>query len=147
MEVILRQDIDKVGLRGEVVNVARGYARNFLFPRGLAVEANRKNLHVLEHQKRVIAAKADRERKGAEGVAQKLNGLKLTVAARAGEEGRLFGSVTNIDVERLLTDKGFQIDRRRIELADPIKQLGTYPIVIQVGREVRATVELTVVAE
>ena len=68
-------------------------------------------------------------------------------AIALGEEGRLFGSVTNIDIERLLTDKGFQVDRRRIELADPIKQLGTYPIVIQVGREVRATVELSVVAE
>jgi large subunit ribosomal protein L9 len=147
VEVILRDDVPSLGKIGQVVRVKPGYARNYLFPRGLAVEANRKNLHVLEHQKRVIAAKADRERKSAEGVAQKLNGLKLTVAARAGEEGRLFGSVTNIDVERLLTDKGFQVDRRRIELADPIKQLGTYPIVIQVGRDVRATVELTVVAE
>jgi large subunit ribosomal protein L9 len=147
VEVILRDDVPSLGKIGQVVRVKPGYARNYLFPRGLAVEANRKNLHVLEHQKRVIAAKADRERKSAEGVAQKLNGLKLTVAARAGEEGRLFGSVTNIDVERLLTEKGFQVERRRIELADPIKQLGTYPIVIQVGRDVRATVELTVVAE
>ncbi len=147
VEVILRDDVPSLGKIGQVVRVKPGYARNFLFPRGLAVEANRKNLHVLEHHKRVIAAKADRERKTAEGLMQKLNGLKLTVAARAGEEGRLFGSVTNIDVERLLTDKGFQVDRRRIELADPIKQLGTYPIVVQVGRDVRATVELTVVAE
>ncbi len=147
VEVILRDDVPSLGKIGQVVRVKPGYARNFLFPRGLAVEANRKNLHVLEHQKRVIAAKADRERKSAEGAAQKLNGLKLTVAARAGEEGRLFGSVTNIDVERFPADKGFQIERRRIELADPIKQLGTYPIIIQVGREVRATVELTVVAE
>jgi len=147
VEVILRDDVPSLGKIGQVVRVKPGYARNYLFPRGLAVEANRKNLHVLEHQKRVIAAKADRERKSAEGVAQKLNGLKLTVAARAGEEGRLFGSVTNIDVERLLTEKGLQVERRRIELADPIKQLGTYPIVIQVGRDVRATVELTVVAE
>ena len=147
VEVILRDDVPSLGKIGQVVRVKPGYARNYLFPRGLAVEANRKNLHVLEHQKRVIAAKADRERKSADGVAQKLNGLKLTVAARAGEEGRLFGSVTNIDVERLLTEKGFQVERRRIELADPIKQLGTYPIIIQVGRDVRATVELTVVAE
>lgn len=147
VEVILRDDVPSLGKIGQVVRVKPGYARNFLFPRGLAVEANRKNLHVLEHQKRVISAKADRERKTAEGAAQKLNGLKLTVAARAGDEGRLFGSVTNIDIERLLADKGFQVDRRRIELADPIKQLGTYPIVVQVGRDVRATVELTVVAE
>ena len=147
VEVILRDDVPSLGKIGQVVRVKPGYARNFLFPRGLAVEANRKNLHVLEHQKRVITAKAERERKGAEGVAAKLNGLKLTVQARAGEEGRLFGSVTNLDLERLLADKGFQVDRRRIELAEPIKQLGTYPIVIQVGRDVRATVELAVVAE
>ena len=147
VEVILRDDVPSLGKIGQVVRVKPGYARNFLFPRGLAVEANRKNLHVLEHQKRVIGAKAERERKAAEGVAKKLDGLKLTVQARAGEEGRLFGSVTNLDLERLLADKGHQVDRRRIELAEPIKQLGTYPVVIQVGRDVRATVELTVVAE
>jgi large subunit ribosomal protein L9 len=147
VEVILRDDVPSLGKIGQVVRVKPGYARNYLFPRGLAVEANRKNLHVLEHDKRVITAKADRERKAAEGVAQKLNGLKVTVQARAGEEGRLFGSVTNLDLERLLADKGFQVDRRRIELAEPIKQLGTYPVVVQVGRDVRATVELTVVAE
>jgi large subunit ribosomal protein L9 len=147
VEVILRDDVPSLGKIGQVVRVKPGYARNYLFPRGLAVEANRKNLHVLEHQKRVIGAKAERERKAAEGVAQKLDGLKLTVQARAGEEGRLFGSVTNLDLERLLADKGFQVDRRRIELAEPIKQLGTYPVVVQVGRDVRATVELTVVAE
>jgi large subunit ribosomal protein L9 len=147
VEVILRDDVPSLGKIGQVVRVKPGYARNYLFPRGLAVEANRKNLHVLEHQKRVINAKADRERKAAEGIARKLDGLKLTVPARAGEEGRLFGSVTNLDLERLLADKGFQVDRRRIELAEPIKQLGTYPVVIQVGRDVRATVELTVVAE
>ena len=147
VEVILRDDVPNLGKIGQVVRVKPGYARNYLFPRGLAVEANRKNLHVLDHQKRVIGAKAERERKAAEGVAQKLNGLKVTVQARAGEEGRLFGSVTNLDLERLLADKGFQVDRRRIELAEPIKQLGTYPIVVHVGRDVRATVELTVVAE
>ena len=147
VEVILRDDVPSLGKIGQVVRVKPGYARNFLFPRGLAVEANRKNLHVLEHQKRVIGAKAERERTAAEGVAQKLDGLKLTVQARAGEDGRLFGSVTNLDLERLLADKGFHVDRRRIELAEPIKQLGTYPVVVQVGRDVRATVELTVVAE
>ena len=147
VEVILRDDVEHLGKIGDVVRVKPGYARNFLFPRGLAVEANRKNLRVLEHQKRVIGAAADRQRKTAEGVAVRLAGLKLTVRARAGEEGRLFGSVTNLDVERLLADNGFQVDRRRIVLGEPIKQLGTYPIVVQVGRDVRATVELTVTAE
>jgi large subunit ribosomal protein L9 len=147
VQVILRDDVPNLGRIGQVVRVRPGYARNYLLPRGLAVEANPKNLRVLEHQKRVIAVKAAREHKQAEGIAGRLNGLRLTVRARAGEEGRLFGSVTNIDVERLLAEQGFQVERRRIALAEPIKQLGTFPIPIQVGREVRATIELTVEAE
>jgi len=147
VQVILRDDVPNLGKIGEVVRVKPGYARNFLFPRGLAVEANPKNLRVLDHHKRVIAAKAEREHKSAQAAASRLDGLKLTVRARAGEEGRLFGSVTNIDVERLLADKGFQVERRRIALEQPIKQLGTFPIVVQVGREVRVTIELTVEAE
>ncbi|HSV08805.1 MAG TPA: 50S ribosomal protein L9 [Candidatus Binatus sp.] len=147
VEVILRDDVPHLGKIGDVVRVKPGYARNFLFPRGLAIEASGRNLRVLEHQKRVIGAKAERERKSADAVAKSLEGMKLSVKARAGEEGRLFGSVTNLDVERLLADKGFQIDRRRIALDEPIKQLGTFPIVVQVGRDTRATVELTVEAE
>jgi large subunit ribosomal protein L9 len=147
VEVILRDDVPNLGKIGDVVRVKPGYARNFLFPRGLAVEANRKNLRVLEHQRRVITAKAEREHKQAQGVAGRLEGLRLTVKARAGEEGRLFGSVTNLDVERLLTEHGFQVDRRRIALEEPIKQLGTFPIVVHVGRDVRATVELVVEPE
>jgi len=147
VEVILRDDVPHLGKIGEVVRVKPGYARNFLFPRGLAVEANRKNLAVLEHQRRIIGAKAERERKGAEAIAKKLDGLQLTVHARAGDEGRLFGSVTNIDVERLLAEKGFTVDRRRIGLEEPLKQLGTFPITVQVGRDVRATVQLTIAAE
>ncbi len=146
VQVILRDDVANLGKIGDVVRVKPGYARNYLLPRGLAIEASNKNLKVLEHQKRVIAAKADRELKAAEGAAKKIDGLKLSVKANAGEEGRLFGSVTNLDLERLLAEKGFQIDRRRIELDEPIKQLGTYPIVVQVGRGVRATVHLTVEA-
>jgi len=146
VQVILRDDVANLGKIGDVVRVKPGYARNYLLPRGLAIEASNKNLKVLEHQKRVIAAKADRDLKAAEGAAKKIDGLKLSVKANAGEEGRLFGSVTNLDLERLLAEKGFQIDRRRIELDEPIKQLGTYPIVVQVGRGVRATVHLTVEA-
>jgi len=147
VQLILRDDVPNLGKIGDVVRVKPGYARNYLLPRGLAVEASPKNLRVLEHQKRVIAAKADREHKSAEASAKRLDGVQLTVRARAGEEGRLFGSVTNMDVERLLADKGFQVERRRILLDDPIKQLGTYPITVQVGRAVRATVQLTVEPE
>ena len=147
VEVILRDDVPHLGKIGDVVRVKPGYARNYLFPRGLAVEASRRNLSQLEHHKRVIGAKADRERKAAVAAAAKVDGLRLTVRARAGEEGRLFGSVTNLDIERLLAEKGVQVDRRRIALEEPIKQLGTYPIAVQVGRDARATIELTVEPE
>jgi large subunit ribosomal protein L9 len=147
VQVILRDDVPNLGKIGDVVRVKPGYARNFLLPRGLAIEANPKNLRVLEHQKRVITAKADREHKSAEASAKRLEGLKLTIRARAGEEGRLFGSVTNMDVERLLAEKGFQVERRRIALEEPIKELGTFPITVQVGRAVRVTVQLTIEAE
>jgi large subunit ribosomal protein L9 len=147
VQVILRDDVPNLGKIGDVVRVKPGYARNFLLPRGLAVEANPKNLRMLEHHKRVITAKADREHKSAEASAKRLEGLTLTVRARVGEEGRLFGSVTNMDVERLLAEKGFQVDRRRIAIEEPIKQVGTYPITVQIGRAVRATVQLTVEPE
>src|SRR5579875_3888579 len=142
VEIILREDVPNLGKIGDVVRVRPGYARNYLLPRGLAVEASRGNLRQLEHQKRMIAAKAERERKAAAG----LEGLTLRVRARAGEEGRLFGSVTNLDVERLLAEHGHVVDRRRIALEEPIKQLGTYPIVVHVGRGVQATVQLVVEA-
>jgi large subunit ribosomal protein L9 len=147
VEVILRDDVPHLGKIGEVVRVKPGFARNYLFPRGLAVEANRKNLQVLQHHQRIIGAKAERERKGAEATAAGLEGLRLVIRAHAGEEGRLFGSVTNLDIERLLAEKGFTVDRRRIALDEPLKQLGTFSIVIQVGREVRATVQLSIEAE
>jgi len=144
VEVILRDDVPNLGKIGEVVRVKPGYARNYLLPRGLAVEASSKNLRVLEHHKRVIGAKADRDRKTAEAQAKQVEGLELHVQARSGEEGRLFGSVTNLDVERLLAAKGVTVDRRRILLDEPIKQLGTYPVVVQIGRYVRVTVQVIV---
>ena len=144
IQVILRDDVANLGKIGDVVRVKPGYARNFLLPRGLAVEASGKNLRMLEHQKRIIGAKAEREQKTADALAGKLEGLVLTVKAHAGDGGRLFGSITNLDVERLLAEKGFHVDRRRIGLDEPLKQLGTFPIVVQVGRGARATVQLTV---
>lgn len=147
VEVILREDVPNLGAIGEIVRVRPGYARNYLYPRGLAVEASGRNVTALGHQKRVITAKADRERKVAEGVAGKLEGLTLTVKAHAGAEGRLFGSVTNLDLERLLVAKGFEVERRRILLEEPLKQLGTFPVAIQIGRNVRATITVIVEAD
>src|SRR4029079_9228776 len=147
VEVILREDVPNLGGIGEIVRVRPGYARNYLFPRGLAVEASRKNVSELEHHKRVIAVKADRDRKTAEGAAAKLEGLTVTVKARAGEEGRLFGSVTNLDIERMLAAKGHQVESRRILLDKPLKQLGTFPVVIHMSQNVRATIQVVVESE
>jgi large subunit ribosomal protein L9 len=146
-EVILREDMPNLGEIGDVVRVRPGYARNYLFPRNLAVEANRKNLRQLEHAKRLIAHKIERDKKGAQAIASKLHGLPLIMTAKAGEGGRLFGSVTNIDLERRLGEIGYQIDRRRIFLETPLKELGTYAVEVDVGRGVRATLQITVEPE
>lgn len=147
MEVILREDVPQLGAMGDVVKVKPGFARNFLMPRGLALEASRRNLAALEHQKRVVAAKRERERKAALGIADQIEGLVLEIRARAGEEDRLYGSVTNMDIERLLAERGVRIDRRRVDLSDPIKRLGTYRISVGIAHDVKATFTLKVLPE
>ena len=133
MEVILREDVLNLGTVGDVVKVKPGYARNYLLPRGLAVVADRRSIRVLEHQKRVIADKRERDRRHAETLAQRISSLRLTLKARAGEEGKLFGSVTNLDIERALTDQGFAVERRRIRLEEPIKSVGEHVVPIHLG--------------
>lgn len=147
MEVILREDVANLGAMGEVVKVKPGYARNYLFPRGLAAEASRRNLVELEHHKRLVAVRRERALKTARDFAEKLDGLVVEIRARAGDEDKLYGSVTNIDIERLLGQKGFTVDRRRIDLADPIKRLGTFRIPIGIAQDVKATITLKVLGE
>ena len=147
MEVILREDVSHLGAMGEVVKVKPGYARNYLLPRGLAVEANRRNLSDLEHQKRLVEVKRERERKLALSAADRIEGAVIEIRVRAGEEEQLYGSVTNIDIAKLLEAKGFAVDRRRIDLADPIKRLGTYRITVGVAHDVKATITVRVLAE
>jgi large subunit ribosomal protein L9 len=147
MEVILRDDVEHLGVMGDVVRVRPGYARNFLLPRGLAVAASRRNLAELEHQKRLVEAKRGRERKAASTLADRIEGLVIEVRARAGEEDRLYGSVTNLDLERLLREKGVEVDRRRIDLEDPIKRLGTYRITVGIAHDVKATITVKVISE
>ncbi len=147
MEVILREDVPNLGGVGDVVKVKPGFARNFLLPRGLAVVADRRNIRVLEHQKRLVADKRERDRRDAQSLAQKLSSLRLTIKARAGEEGKLFGSVTNLDVERALADHGFAVERRRIRLEEPIKVLGEHVVPIHLGVGVDANVTVVVEAE
>jgi large subunit ribosomal protein L9 len=144
MHVILQEEVPNLGSIGDVVRVKPGYARNYLLPRGLALEANNRNLKQLEHQKRVVADKRLREQKSAGAVADKLGAVTLAFTLRAGEEGKLFGSVTNQDVHRALEDRGFTIERRRILLPEPIKTIGEHKVTIHVGPDVKATVTVTV---
>lgn len=147
MEVILREDVPTLGVVGDVVKVKPGFARNYLLPRGLAVVADRRNVHVLEHQKRLAADKRERDRRHAETTAQRLSAVRVTIKARAGEEGKLFGSVTNLDIEKALADQGFAVERRRIRLDEPIKSIGEHLVPVHLGVGVDARVTVSVEAE
>lgn len=144
MEVILQEDVTGLGIIGDVVKVKPGFARNYLLPRGIAVVADRRNLKQLEHHKRIIEAKKLRERGSVEAVARNLEGLQLEVEARAGRGGKLFGSVTNMDIQKLLAEKDFDLDRRRIEIREPIKAIGDYKLVVRVGQDITSTIKVHV---
>ena len=146
VQLILNEDVPNLGRPGDVVKVRAGYARNYLLPRKLAVEANPKNLHAFEHQKRIALQKREALKTHASTVKERLEALQLTISARAGEEGKLFGSVTNIDLERSLREKGFDIDRRRISLPEPIKQVGDYSVTVRLQPEVEANLKFSVTA-
>jgi large subunit ribosomal protein L9 len=144
MEVILREDVPHLGTIGDIVKVRPGYARNYLLPRGLATVADKRNLRVLEHEKRIVEEKRKRTMSAAEQQAKHLSTTTVTIPARAGEEGKLFGSVTNIDIERALTDAGFAIERRRIRLDEPIKALGEYKVPVALSAGVQAELAVSV---
>lgn len=147
MEVILKEDIVDLGKMGELVRVRDGYARNYLLPRGLVLVANKKNLKGFEHQKRVIGAQREKVVKQAQGLSDKLAAVSLVIAVKTGEEGKLFGSVTNMDIERALREKGFDIERRKIHLDEPIKNLGDFEVPIRLAADVTATIRVSVVPE
>jgi len=144
VQVILNEDMPNLGRPGDVVKVRAGYARNYLLPRGLAVEANSRNLRAFEHQKATAMVKREALKNQATGLKERLEALQLNVSARAGGEGKLFGSVTNIDLERALREHGFEVDRRRILLSEPIKQLDDYTVVVRLQPEVEANLKLNV---
>jgi len=146
VQVILNEEVLNLGRPGDVVKVRAGYARNYLLPRGLAVEANPRNLRAFEHQRRIAMLKRETLRNQALTLKEKIELVRLTLSARAGEEGKLFGSVTNIDLERALREQGLEIDRRRIQLAEPIKQLGEYTVVVRLQPEVEANLRFSVAA-
>jgi large subunit ribosomal protein L9 len=147
VKVVLREDVPKLGEAGDVVSVKAGYARNFLVPNDKATLATAAKVAEVEHHKRVINEKLAKELKDLGAVKQKIQSQVLEATAQAGEEGRLFGSVTSQNIADLLAGKGLQIDRRKIALDEPIKTLGEHKIDIKLHRDVVATVKLVVSAE
>jgi large subunit ribosomal protein L9 len=147
MKVILKDDIENLGDIGEVVDVANGYARNYLFPRSLAVEANPKNIKQFEHVKRTMATKIEKVKKEKQSVADKISEIKLSFKAKAGEDGKLFGSITNMDIQKELSVQGVDIDKKKIIINEPIKRTGEYDIQIKLHSDIIANVKAEIVAE
>ncbi|MEJ2184064.1 MAG: 50S ribosomal protein L9 [Nitrospirota bacterium] len=147
MDVILKENVENLGRMGEVVKVRPGYARNYLIPKGFALEASKKNVKALEHEKRIIQERARKLLLEAEDLAARVSEVTLRFQAKAGEEEKLFGSVTAKDVAQALEEKGYAVDRRKVQLEEPIKKLGTYQVPVKVAPDVTATVTVEVVAE
>jgi large subunit ribosomal protein L9 len=146
MKLILKENIEHLGLIGDIVKVAPGYARNYLLPKGLAVEATEKNAKALDHVKRQMAYKKDKALESAKNLAAKLTELPIELLHKAGEEGKLFGSVTNMEIAAFLKEKGFDIDRKTILLVEAIKHVGSFDVTVKVHPEIVATLKVTVSA-
>lgn len=144
VQVVLRDDVESLGRSGELVRVKPGYARNFLLPRGLAALATRGNVARIAHERKLAVARTAKLRSEAALRAEQLSAVSVDVAAQAGANGRLFGSVGSKDIAAALEAKGFQVDRRKIELEDAIKELGEYEVPIKVGYDHKATVKVRV---
>jgi large subunit ribosomal protein L9 len=147
MEVILREHVDNLGRRGEVVKVADGYARNYLLPRKLALAATEGNRKQIERERAKFEAHEAEEKKVAEAIAEGLANLSISIARRVGESDVLYGSVTAADIVEALTAKGFEVDRRKLQLRDALKKLGEFDVPVRLHREVTATLKVHVVAE
>ena len=147
MEVILREDISNLGTRGQVVKVADGYARNFLLPQRLAVAATDSNRKIVEQERQAHLRREAKQKGEAEDLSKLLSGVTVIIAQKAGENDQLFGSVTSKDVAEALAQKNYTIDRRKIQLDEPIKQLGEFKIPVRLHRDVTAEVTVQVVKE
>ena len=145
MEVILKKSVEGLGAPGDVLKVADGYARNYLLPMQLAVHATERNRRYLEHQKRVIDQQESKDKERAREIASQITGVTCTLKRRAGENDRLFGSVTSMDVAEALRTEGFELERRFLELAEPIRELGVFMVPVKLHTDV--VVELRVVVE
>ena len=145
MKVILQETLEGVGNLGDLLDVSPGFARNYLLPRNKAVEANNRNIKEFEHAKRVTAEKAKKERLEIEGFAKKVSTVSLTMPMQVGKDDKLFGSVTAKDIAEGLAEQGFTVDRRKIQLPQPIKELGTFAIAVKLPRDVAASISVHVV--
>jgi large subunit ribosomal protein L9 len=146
-QVLLREDIDNLGARGEIVKVRAGYARNYLLPRKLAVQATASNVKQIEQERAALLRKEATERAGAEAQAAQMNALRLTFERKVGEHGMLYGSVTSMDIQEALREKGYEFDRRRIHLAEAIKETGEFSVRVRLHREVNVEIPVVVTAE
>ena len=147
MEVILKEDVPKLGHRGDVVKVATGYGRNYLLPNKLAIEATAGNKKVIEQMKASAVRKAQKDKADAEALAKQFEGVSVTITRRAGEQDQLFGSVTSSDIAAELEKKGFTVDRRKLELDQPIKTIGEHTVPVRLFRDVTASVKVVVAKE
>jgi len=147
MEVILKEDIANVGKIGEVVRVRDGYARNFLLPRGLVLEANKKNLKSFDHSKKIISDQKQKVLRQAQAVGDELSGVSLVIPMKVGEEGKLFGSVTNMQIEKALKAKGLVVDRRKIQLNETIKVAGEYEVPVRLSADLTVMLKVSVISD
>jgi large subunit ribosomal protein L9 len=147
MQVILREDIEKLGKIGDLVKVADGYARNFLVPMKKAIEATPKNVNAMEHARKMVSDRLRKLKKEATSEADKIKGLSITIKAKTGEEGKLFGSVTSMDIAEAAKAQGVVIDKRKIVLAEPIKRLGEFSVSVKLHADIAAELKVSVVAE
>jgi large subunit ribosomal protein L9 len=147
MEVILKEDVNNLGHRGDIVKVAEGYGRNFLLPKKLAMEANAANKAVIEQMKNSAVRKSAQEKTQAEALVAQLDAIALDFTRKTGENDHLFGSVTSSDIAQQLEEKGFTIDRRKIHLDEPLKSLGDFLVPVRLHREVTAHVKVVIQAE
>lgn len=147
MKVILKESVEKLGEIGDVVSVKPGYARNYLIPQGKATEATVRNVKVLEHQKRLVQDRINKTIKTAEALAGRLASMSVTISQKVGENDRLFGSVTAMDIAEALNEEGIEIDKKKFVLEEPIKKLGVYTVPIKLHAEVTANLKVWVVEE
>jgi large subunit ribosomal protein L9 len=147
MNVILRENVENLGSIGDIVRVADGYFRNFLFPKGLAVQADEKNVSQVEHQKRALKKKLAKVRADKEGLKNQLEALSLVFRRKAGENQKLFGSITNQDIAEAIEQKGVKIDRRQIDLGGALKKLGSFKVPVRLMEGIEAELNVSVVAD